>query len=134
MKALRFYYNAITRTLYSRSYDGILLRCLSHKEAHEALREAYDGTYGAHQLGPKLGDRLRRLGCYWLKIISDSIAYARRCHACRIYGDFIHQTPGHLYLTSSSWPLEMRGMDVIGPISPPASKGHRLILAIIDYF
>jgi len=25
-------------------------------------------------------------------------------------------------------------MDVIGPISPPTSKGHRFILAITDYF
>ena len=115
MKASRFYYNAITRTLYSRSYDGILLRCLSHKEAHEALREVYDSTYVAHQLGPKLGDRLRRLGYYWLKMISDSIAYARRCHACQIYGDFIHQTPGHLYPTSSSWPLEMAEWTSLDP-------------------
>jgi len=28
----------------------------------------------------------------------------------------------------------MWGMDIIGPISPPTSKGHRFILAIIDYF
>ena len=57
-KAPRFYYNAISRTLYRRSYDGILLRCLSRKEAQEALKEAHDGTCGAHQPGPKLWDRL----------------------------------------------------------------------------
>ena len=51
-KSPRFYYNAITRTLYRLSYDQILLLCLSHKEAHEALKEAHDGTCGAHQLGP----------------------------------------------------------------------------------
>ena len=28
----------------------------------------------------------------------------------------------------------MWGMDVIGPISPPSSKGHRFILAITDCF
>ena len=32
-KAPQFYYNAIMQTLYRRSYDGILLRCLPHKEA-----------------------------------------------------------------------------------------------------
>ena len=32
-KAPKFYYNAVTRTLYYRSHNGILLRCLSHKEA-----------------------------------------------------------------------------------------------------
>jgi len=32
-KVPKFYYNAITQTLYGRSHDGILLRCLSNKEA-----------------------------------------------------------------------------------------------------
>jgi len=63
-KAPRFYYNAIMQTLYRRSYDGILLRGLSHKEAQEALKEAHDGMCGAHQPGLKLRDQLIRLGYY----------------------------------------------------------------------
>ena len=59
-KTLRFYYNAITRTLYRRSHDRILTRCLSHEKAHEALKKAHNGMCKAHQPGPKLGDRLRR--------------------------------------------------------------------------
>jgi len=57
-KAPKFYYNAITRTLYRRSHDGVLLHCLSHKEAQEMLKEAHDNMCGAHQPGLKLGDRL----------------------------------------------------------------------------
>jgi len=53
-KALKLYYNPLTRALYYRSYDGILLRCLSHKEAQKILIEAHDSMYGAHQPGPKL--------------------------------------------------------------------------------
>jgi len=53
-KASKFYYNEITRTLYHRLHDGILLRCLSHKQALEALKEAHDGMCGAHQPGLKL--------------------------------------------------------------------------------
>ena len=63
-KAHKFYYNAITRTLYRRLHDGILLRCLSHKETQEILKEAHDGICGAHQPDPKLRDRLQRLGYY----------------------------------------------------------------------
>jgi len=55
-KAPKFYYNAITRILYSRSHDGILLHCLSHKKAQEILKEAHDGMCGVHQPGPKLRD------------------------------------------------------------------------------
>ena len=39
-KAPKFFYNAIIRTLYHRSHDGILLCCLSYKEAQEILKEA----------------------------------------------------------------------------------------------
>ena len=60
-KAPKLYYNAITRTLYRRSHDGIFLCCLSHKEAQEALKEDHDGMCGAHQPGPKLGDQLEDL-------------------------------------------------------------------------
>jgi len=88
----------------------------------------------AHQPGPELGDQLQRLGYYWLKMFSDAIAYAKRCHVCQIHGDLIHQAPGHFRPTISSWQLEIWGMDVVGPISSPSSKGHRFILAITDYF
>ena len=53
-RSLRFHYNPILKMLYRRSYDGILLRCLSNLEAQEVLKEAHDGIFRAHQPGPKL--------------------------------------------------------------------------------
>ena len=35
---------------------------------------------------------------------------------------------------SALWPFVAWGMDVIGPIEPKASSGHRFILVAIDYF
>ena len=32
------------------------------------------------------------------------------------------------------WPFRGWGMDMIGKINPPSSKGHQYILAITDYF
>lgn len=101
-KAPWFYYNAITWTLHRRSYNRIILHCLSCEEAQEALKEAHDSTCGAHQLGPKLLDRLRRLDYYWPRMISDAIAYAKLCPAYQINDDFIHQAPRYLHLTSPS--------------------------------
>ena len=99
-----------------------------------ALKEAHDGICEAHQPGPKLRDQFRRLGYYWSKMIPDTIVYVKRCHACQIHSVFIHQALGYLHSTSSTWPFEMWGMDVIRPISPPTSKGYRFILTITDYF
>ena len=67
-------------------------------------------------------------------MIADVVAYAKRYKACQIHADFIHQPPKQLYPTSASWPFEASGMDIVGPITPPSSRGHPFILAITDYF
>src|SRR5436853_3834039 len=46
-KAARFNYNPESRTLYYVTRDGIMLRCLSPKEAEVVVKEAHDGTGGA---------------------------------------------------------------------------------------
>ena len=61
-KAVRFHYNLESQTLYYVTRDGIMLRCLSPLEAKEVLKEAHDDACGAHQPGPKLGYRIRRMG------------------------------------------------------------------------
>ena len=65
---------------------------------------------------------------------SRAIQYARRCKACQIHADFIHQPPELLHPTVASWPFEAWRIDVIGPISPSSTKDYRFILAITDYF
>ena len=105
-RSLHFYYDPTLKTLYRRSYDGVLFRCLSHSEAREALKEAHDGICGAHQPGPKLKGRLHRLGYYWPTMIADAIQYARRCKACQIHADFIHQPLELLHPTITSWPFK----------------------------
>ena len=105
-RSLCFYYDLIVKTLYHRSYDGILLYCLSNSEAQEVLKEAHDGVCGAHQPGPRLKDRLHRLGYYWATMIADAIKYTQRCKAYQIHIDFIHQPPELIHPTVVSWPFE----------------------------
>jgi hypothetical protein len=42
--------------------------------------------------------------------------------------------PAPLFNLISPWPFAMWGIDVIGPVNPKASNGHRFILVAIDYF
>ncbi|XP_071924880.1 uncharacterized protein [Coffea arabica] len=50
--------------LYRKSFEGVLLRCLSENEAYRAMHEAHSGICGAHQSGPKLYFRIKRMGYY----------------------------------------------------------------------
>ena len=75
-----FYYDPEVKTLYRRSYDGVLLRYLSKLEAPEVLKKVHDGICGTHQPGLKLKDRLHMLDCYWL--IPDTVQYAKWWKAC----------------------------------------------------
>ena len=67
-------------------------------------------------------------------MMQDCINYAKRCHECQVHGNFIHMHPNHLHPTVASWPFKMWGTDIVEPIDPPASNGHRFILAATDYF
>ncbi|KAF0891250.1 hypothetical protein E2562_009428 [Oryza meyeriana var. granulata] len=59
---------------------------------------------------------------------------AKTCHGCQIHDNFKHQPLTPLYPAIPSWPFDAWGIDVIGLIDPPSSRGHRFILAATDYF
>ena len=65
---------------------------------------------------------------------NDCISYVRKCHKCQIYADKIHVPPTALNVMVLPWPFSMWGIDVIEPITPKVSNGHRFIFVVIDYF
>ncbi|XP_015162963.1 uncharacterized protein [Solanum tuberosum] len=64
----------------------------------------------------------------------NGVRIGAECHQCQIHSDLIHSPPLELHPMSALWPFVAWGMDVIGPIEPKASNGHRFILVAIDYF
>ena len=42
--------------------------------------------------------------------------------------------PTELHVMAPTWPFSIWDMDVIGPIIPKASNGHRFIFVVINYF
>ncbi|KAL4031315.1 hypothetical protein IC575_009591 [Cucumis melo] len=131
-RAARFIY--YKDTLYRRSYEGLLLRCLGKEESTKALEEAHSGICGVHQSGPKLQYQLKRMDYYWPTMIHDSMHFAKYCEACQFRANFIHQPPEPLHPTIASWPFEAWELDLVGPITPKSSAGHSYILAGTDYF
>ncbi|KAG8503668.1 hypothetical protein CXB51_001660 [Gossypium anomalum] len=120
--------------LYKRRKDQMLLRCVDAVEAKKILEEVHDSVCRTHANGFTMARQIMRFGYYWSTMEGDCINYAKKCHKCQIYGDRIHVPPSPLHVMTSPWPFSMWGMDVIGPISPKASNGHRFIFVVIDYF
>ncbi|KAG8486695.1 hypothetical protein CXB51_020171 [Gossypium anomalum] len=120
--------------LYKRRKGQVLLRCVDAIEAKKILEEVHEGVCGTHANGFTMARQIMRFGYYWSTMEGDCINYAKRCHKCQIYGDRINVPPSPLHVMTSPWPFSMWGMDVIGPISPKASNGHRFIFVVIDYF
>ena len=55
------------------------------------------------------------------------------CQACQFNANYIHQSLEALHPTVASWPLDVWGLDVVGPL-PKSSKGQMYILDATDYF
>jgi len=54
------------------------------------MEEAHVGVCGAHQLGPRLHDRIKRMGYYWPTMVRDCIDYVKRCDVCQFHVSSIH--------------------------------------------
>ncbi|RVW11995.1 hypothetical protein CK203_091844 [Vitis vinifera] len=75
----------------------------------QVMREVHAGVYGLHMGG-------------------------HICPKCQMHEDLIHVPPSELHALTSPWPFPVRGINIIGKISPKSSCGHEFILVTIDYF
>ncbi|KAL0439243.1 UNVERIFIED_CONTAM: hypothetical protein Slati_2407300 [Sesamum latifolium] len=66
------------------------------------MEETHSGVCDAHQSGPKLHFRIKRMGYYWPTMVKDCIDYAKRCQACQFHANLIHQPPEPLHPTVAS--------------------------------
>ncbi|XP_073264252.1 uncharacterized protein [Populus alba] len=103
-------------------------------EAKNTLREVHEGICSTHASGQVMARKIQRAGYFWMTLEKDCIDYVRKCHKCQVYSDKINAPPAPLFNLTSLWPFTMWGIDVIGPVNPKASNGHRFILVAIDYF
>nr|XP_004231733.1 uncharacterized protein K02A2.6-like [Solanum lycopersicum] len=111
-----------------------LLRCVDAVEATKLLEEVHAGVCGTHMNGFTLANKILRAGFFWMTMENDCVRFVQRFHKCQVHGDLIKVPPHELYVMSSFWPFAVWGMDVIGPIEPAASNGHRFSFVAIDYF
>ncbi|RDY13949.1 Gypsy retrotransposon integrase-like protein 1, partial [Mucuna pruriens] len=120
--------------LYKRNTNMTLLRCVDSQEAEQIMEEVHEGIFGTHVNGHALARKILRAWYYWTRMESDCYQHVRKCAKCQIHANHLNVAPSTLHNLNAPWPFSMKGIDVIRPIEPKASNGHRFILMAIDYF
>jgi hypothetical protein len=120
--------------MFYRTLKGMLLKCLGPTEANRLLREVHDGACGIHQSAHKMKWLIRRSRYYWPAMLEDCFKYYKGCQAYQRFRKIKMVPASVMNPIIKPWPFRGWGMDMIGKINPPSSKGHQYILAIMDYF
>ena len=133
-RRLTFKYILVDDELYRRTADDVFLKCLDTDQACVAMGEVHDGICGTHQSAPKMKWLLRRASFYWPSMISDCFRYYKGCEECQLFGDIQLVPAALLHSIIKPWPFRGWGLDFIGQINPPSSKGYRFVLVATYYF
>jgi hypothetical protein len=131
-KAIKFV--LLDDSLFYKSLDGVLLRCLGPEEAKRMMSEVHDGICGAHQSAYRMKWVIRQAGCFWPTILEDCFEYYKGCQDCERFGNIQRVPASALNPIIKPWPFRGWGIDLIGQINPPSSKGHKFVLLATDYF
>lgn len=83
-------YTLISDTLYHKSLDGMLLRCLEKEELDISLWEIHEGIHGSHFNGLTLAKKLLTIGYFWPIMEKDACHFAKTCRKCQYHGNLIH--------------------------------------------
>jgi hypothetical protein len=120
--------------LYRRTAEYLLLKCLEFDQERAAMGEVHEGIYGTHQSAPKMKWLLRRAGFYWPTMMANCFRYYKGCEECQRFGNVQLVPAAMLYPIIKPWPFCGWGLDFIGQIHPPSSKGHWFVLVVTYYF
>jgi hypothetical protein len=127
-------YGMLDNTLYRRTIDGLLLKCLGSDQAKITMGEVHEGICGTHQSAHKMKWLLCYARFYWPTMIKDCFRNYKGCESCQKFID-VHLAPiAMLHPIIKPWLFHGWALDFVGQIHPGSSKGHRFVLVATDYF
>ncbi|GFW40139.1 hypothetical protein TNCV_5118221 [Trichonephila clavipes] len=96
------------------------------------LEFARESVFGAH-LGAHKTIQKIKFSFYWLGMVKEIKAYCSSCHGCQLRKvicsvDKIPITP----VSRPELPFQVVNVDLIGPVDPVSSQGHKYILCLMD--
>ena len=116
--------------LFFREKNGELASCLLENNVPAVLASLHEG-HGYFANGITLGRAYGRV--YWPSRAYDVGRWVSSCEPCQRVTKV--QKAGELRSIIQFKPMDMIGMDFVGPISPPCkATGYSYILIVIDYF
>ncbi|XP_043710281.1 uncharacterized protein LOC122659209 [Telopea speciosissima] len=130
-RALRY---VLVGELFKKGKDDLLLKCVSLNESMVVMAEVHEGICGSHQASPQMRWLIRRHGYHWPTILADCIKYAKGFQACQRHGPVQHAPAMGLSPIVKLWPFRGWAMDLMGKVTPPATRGHCFIIVATDYF
>jgi hypothetical protein len=98
------------------------------------MSEVHDGLCEAHQSAYRMKWVIRHTGCFWPTMLEYCFEYYKGCQDCQKFGNIERVPASALNPIIKPWPFRGWGLDLIGQINPPSSKGHKFVLLATDYF
>jgi hypothetical protein len=111
-KAIKFV--LLDGSLFYKSLDGVLLRCLGREEAKKMMSEVHDGICGAHQSAYRMKWVIRQVGCFWPMMLEDCFEYYKGCQDCQRFENIQRLPASALNPIIKPWPFRGWGIDLIG--------------------
>ncbi|XP_073121004.1 uncharacterized protein [Henckelia pumila] len=115
------HFTLLNGSLYRRSFQGPLLRCLEEKEVKYVLQEIHEGCCGDHGGMWSLARRTQLAGYWWPTLQQDARQVVNVCEGCQRFGNFSHKPASELQAVWASCPFDQWGLDIVGPF-PLGSK------------
>jgi hypothetical protein len=77
----------LDNTLYHRTIDTLLLKCLGSDQSKIAMWEVHEGICVTHQSAHKMKRLLCHVRFCWLTMLNDYFRYYKGCESCQSFGD-----------------------------------------------
>ncbi|GFX49877.1 retrovirus-related Pol polyprotein from transposon opus [Trichonephila clavipes] len=98
----------------------------------EVLKLAHTSVFSSH-MGPKKTIERIKYSFFWEGLRADVKKFCESCEECQLTRSVrIKDRPPITPVARPELPFQVVNMDLIGPIDPPSSKGHKYILCLVD--
>lgn len=115
--------------LLYRESSGALAQCIKEDQVEVILRRFHD-CHGHFSQGVMNRNLMGRY--YWPGRFKDVVKWCASCDACQRLGPLRNSSAVKSMYTLQ--PMDLMGMDFVGPITPHSQSGSVYILIVVDYF